>query len=252
MMRNRHNETLALRAILPAILTAAKLPALASVRAGEVLNFDREVASIEGYDEMQGYPEYGGTNGYDDGTVGAWYNPFSWGRHAAPPPPPPVQPFGGMPPWGAPRRPMLPGAPMLPPGAVQALQSGPRRLLSYMGLGTLEWLNSDTETEKTMIAEPQAAFRGRRLVIDVAKSDGATSILTTITSPLNVSGMPQTPAPNVPAPTSMFAAPTTYSMLDLQIATSGTQVAMGISVSSIPASGESVIVAAGLYGEWLR
>jgi hypothetical protein len=240
MMRNR-NETLALRAILPAILTAAKLPALASVKAGEVLRFDREVASIEGYDEMQGYPEYG-TTGYDDGAVGAWYNPFSWGRHAPAAPPPPVMPFGGMPPWGAPRRPVMPGAPMLPPGAVQALQSGPRRLLSYMGLGTLEWLNSDTETEKTMIAEPQAAFRGRRLVIDVAKSDGATSILTTITSPLNVSGMPQTPAPNVPAPTSMFAAATTYSMLDLQIATSGTQVAMGI----------SVFVAAGLYGEWLR
>lgn len=238
-MRKQHNETLALRGIIPAILMAAKLPALASVRPGEVVALD----SISGWDEMQGYPDYG-TQG--DETVGAWYNPFSWGRSNGPAPHPMP-----MPPMGPPQR-RLPGAPQLPPGAIQGLQSGPRRLLSYMGLGTLEWLNSDTETEKTMIAEPQAAFRGRRLVIDVAKSDGATAILTTVTSPLNVSGMPQTPAPNVPAPTSMFKAETTYSMLDLQIATSGTQVAMGISVSAIPDSGESVIVSAGLYGEWLR
>jgi hypothetical protein len=197
------------------------------------------------YDEMQGYPETVGN--YPE--VGAWYNPFSWFHHggghpAAPAPMPPG--------WGAPPRPRLPGAPQLPPGAVQALQSGPRRLLAYMGLGTLSWVSTDTETEKTMIAEPQAAFRGRRLVIDVAKTTGASSILTTITSPLTVSGMPQTPAPSAPAPTSMFQAAATYSMLDLQIATSATQIAMGISVSAIPASGESVVVSAGLYGEWLR
>jgi hypothetical protein len=121
-----------------------------------------------------------------------------------------------------------------------------------MGLGSLAWSNSDTQTEKTMEAEPQAAFRGRRLVISQAKSDGAAGILVTVSNPLTVSGMPQTPAPDQAAPVEMFEASTTYSMLDLQVATSATKVTIGISVSAIPASGETVTVAAGLYGEWLR
>ncbi len=228
--------------------------------------------AIEGYDEMQGYPDGGaygtwGVPGYD--TVGVnWgqlannvFNPFQHvqmlnnlvhGRN----------PFGqGITPgYGQQTQqrglvqapPMLPGPPMIPPGAYQALQSGPRRLLSYMGLGSLSWTNADTETEKPMVAEPQAAFRGRRLVIAQAKSDGATGILAVVSDPLTVSGMPQTPAPNVDAPVEMFEASTTYSMLDLQIATSATQITLGISVSAIPASGETVNVSAGLYGEWLR
>lgn len=232
-MRKQHNETLALRALLPAVFAAAKLPNMAD--------------TIAGYDEMQGYDETVGN--YPE--VGAWYNPLSWFHHGGGAPRPPQGPPPGFMPYQPPR-PRLPGAPQLPPGAVQALQSGPRRLLAYMGLGTASWVSTDTETEKQLIAEPQAAFRGRRLVIDVAKTTGAASILTTITSPLTVSGMPQTPAPSEPAPTSMFQASATYSMLDLQIATSATQIAMGVSVSAIPASGESVVISAGLYGEWLR
>jgi hypothetical protein len=121
-----------------------------------------------------------------------------------------------------------------------------------MGLGTLSWASTDTLTEKLMTAEPQAAFRGRRLVISQAKTSGAEGIAVTITKPLTVSGMPQTPAPDQAAPVEMFDASTTYSMLDLQIATSATQISLGISVSGIPASGQTVIVTAGLYGEWLR
>jgi hypothetical protein len=218
------------------------------------------VDSIEGWDEMQGYPDGGaygngydvvGVPGYD--TVGAWYNPFSWGRHPAAPAPAPNPMAAMMAMRGAmPMRPQLPGPPMLPAGAYQGLQAGPRRLLSYMGLGSLSWTHATTETEQPMVAEPQAAFRGRRLVIAQAKSDGATGILAVVSDPLTVSGMPQTPAPNVDAPVEMFEASTTYSMLDLQIATSATQITLAISVSAIPASGETVNVSAGLYGEWLR
>jgi hypothetical protein len=219
--------------------------------------------SVTGWDEMQGYPP-GGAYGYDPyamPTVGAlsWgdvghglnlmVNPVAqyhalqnaWrGPQQAPAPPP---------------RPMVPpgyGPPMLPPGAVQAYTNGPRKLLSYMGLGSLSWESTDTLTEKLMTANPQAAFRGRRLVISQAKSSGATGILVTITDALTVSGMPQTPAPNQPAPVEMFDAATTYSMLDLQIATTATEITIGITVSAIPASGETVAVSAGLYGEWLR
>jgi hypothetical protein len=209
--------------------------------------------TVAGWDEMQGYPDGGayGVPGYD--TVGlSWgdvgraanlaFNPVAQ-YHAI------ANAVRGPAPAQAPR---LPGPPVLPPGAYQALQAGPRRLLSYMGLGSLAWSNSDTQTEKTMEAEPQAAFRGRRLVISQAKSDGAAGILVTVSNPLTVSGMPQTPAPDQAAPVEMFEASTTYSMLDLQVATSATKVTIGISVSAIPASGETVTVAAGLYGEWLR
>jgi len=190
---------------------------------------------VGGWDEMQGY----GDDTYGD-TVGAWM-PAQMFRPGMPP----AMPFNP-----AMRR--LPGPPILSPNNIQANQGGPRRLLSYMGLGTLTWTHADTVTEKSVVAEPQAAFRGRRLVIAQSKSSGAVGIAATITKPLTVSGMPQTPAPDQAAPVEMFDAATTYSMLDLQIATSATQVSIGISVSAIPASGETVVVACGLYGEWLR
>jgi hypothetical protein len=220
----------------------------------------RRADSISGWDEMQGY-----SDGYD--TVGLSWGDIGHGLNLALNPieqmkalgriPGAIWNRGGGPAPGAAAPPTalrqgLPPAPMLPPGSVQAMQGGPRRLLSYMGLGTLTWASTDTLTEKTMTAEPQAAFRGRRLVISQAKTTGASGIAVTITKPLTVSGMPQTPAPDQAAPVEMFDASTTYSMLDLQIATSATQISLGISVSALPSSGNSVIVTAGLYGEWLR
>ena len=89
-------------------------------------------------------------------------------------------------------------------------------------------------------------------MIDVAKTSGAAGILVTVSGALTVSGMPQTPNPTQPAPAGMFSADATYSMLDLQIATSGTSINLTVQVSAAPASGESVSVSAGLYGEWIR
>jgi hypothetical protein len=218
----------------------------------------RRADEVAGWDEMQGYGDGGyDTVGLNWGDIGhglnlalnpvAQFNALrrAWGGGGGAPAPGMAAPPSAL-------RAGLPPPPMLPPGAVQALQGGPRRLLSYMGLGTLSWASTDTLTEKLMTAEPQAAFRGRRLVISQAKTSGAEGIAVTITKPLTVSGMPQTPAPDQAAPVEMFDASTTYSMLDLQIATSATQISLGISVSGIPASGQTVIVTAGLYGEWLR
>ena len=236
------SETMRLRNLLPALFTAASLPGIASATRRDV---------VAGWDEMQGYPD-GGAYGND--TVG-----LSWGDvgKAANLALNPVAQYhalqnyfrGGSP---APAAPPRVGAPQIPAGAYQALQNGPRRLLAYMGLGSLAWASTDTVTEKFMEGEPQAAFRGRRLVISQAKSDGAAGILVTVSRPLTVSGMPQTPAPDQSAPVEMFEASTTYSMLDLQIAQSATKISLGISVSGIPTTGETVVVAAGLYGEWLR
>lgn len=238
------NQTKALHNLLSRVLNPMSLP---RVRAARPATDD-----ISGWDEMQGYPPGGA---YGDDTVGvSWgdlgrganlmFNPVAQ-YHA-------IRDYVGNRHAAAPQPQRLPGPPTLPPGAAQAYQRGPAKLLAYMGLGSLSWASTDTVTEKLLSAEPQAAFRGRRLVVAQAKSDGAAGILVTVTQPLTVSGMPQTPAPQQAAPVEMFAADTTYSMLDLQIAVSGTQINLGISVSAIPASGETVVVAAGLYGEWLR
>lgn len=239
-----NSETFKLRNLLPTLLMAANLPGVSALTRRD---------TIAGWDEMQGY----GENVYGDDTIGLGWSDVGRAANLALNPVAQYNALrgyfagnpGGAP---APQQRRLPGAPMLPPGAVQAMQGGPRRLLSYMGLGSLAWTNASTETEQDLEAEPQAAFRGRRLIISQAKSDGASAILVTVSNPLTVSGQPQTPAPNQEAPVEMFSSDTTYSMLDLQIAASATKITLGISVSAIPDSGETVVVAAGLYGEWLR
>ena len=145
-----------------------------------------------------------------------------------------------------------PPPPALHAGMAQAAASGAGNTIhAYMGLGAVSWTGTD-EALKTMEAEPQSAFIGNRLVIAARYSDGATGRQVTITQPLTVSGMPQTPAPSEAAPIEMFAAEATYSRLDLQIATSATQITIGFSIDDAPGSGETVNVAAGIYGEWIR
>lgn len=146
----------------------------------------------------------------------------------------------------------MPPAPALAPSMAQAgAQSGANTIHAYMGMGAVSWEGTDTAL-KSMAAEPQSAFIGNRLVIAARYSSGATGRQVTITQPLTVSGMPQTPAPSEPAPIEMFDATATYSRLDLQIATSATQITIGFSIDAAPGSGETVNVSAGLYGEWIR
>lgn len=240
MQTQRQTETQKLRNMFLISRTFAMKP-------GEVV--------VAGWNEMQGYPD---GYGYEEETVGqflartgqlpgtAWRQPMGGGAR-------PPAPF-------APRNPMAmrpgqnlarPPAPQLNPLSVQAGQSMPGTLLSYMGLGSHVFLPA-AATTVAFDVEPQSAFRGRRLVIAQAKTTGAAGILVTVTTALTVSGMPQTPNPSQPAPAEMFSPDATYSMLDLQIATSGTSITLGLSISAAPATGESVAVSAGLYGEWIR
>jgi hypothetical protein len=207
---------------------------------------------ISGWNEMQGYPD-----GYDfEETVGQFLARTgqtpgaAWGARGRTPAP--FAPRGPMLPPMRPGQNMArPPAPQLNPLSVQAGQSMPGTLLSYMGLGSHTFLPA-AATSTSFDVEPQSAFRGRRLVISQAKTAGASGILVTVSTALTVSGMPQTPNPAQPAPAEMFSPDATYSMLDLQIATSGTSINIGISISAVPAADNSVSVAAGLYGEWIR
>lgn len=127
-----------------------------------------------------------------------------------------------------------------------------RAIVSYMGLGTAQWVVGSALTQ-SLTPEPQAPFVGNRMII-VAKYSGASTagIQINITSPLTVSGVPQTPAPNVPAPIEMFAQDATYSSLQIQIASAGTAIAIGFTASALPTGSDLVNLSAGLYGYWLR
>lgn len=153
---------------------------------------------------------------------------------------------------GSSPRAALPPPPTLLPGMTQAGATTPGNTIhAYMGLGFDSWTGTDA-AEKDFEGEPQTAFIGRRLVIAARYSSGATGAQVTISSPLTVSGMPQTPAPDKRAPIEMFSADTTYSALDLQIATSATKITISLSIDAAVGTSDKVNVALGLYGEWIR
>jgi len=211
--------------------------------------------SIDGWDEMQGYPD--GTYGNGD-TVGLSWGDVGHGINMAINQ---VAQYHALQrAWGGggngtaqQRQPMrrLPGPPQIPANQAQAFQNGgPSKLLGYMGLGTFEF-NPTSGTSTILTQEPSTAFRIRRLIVDQAKSSGATGVLVTVGA-INVSGMPQSPAPNARASITGFEGGATYSLLDLQIAAPGVPVELPVFVSAAPASGETVTVSAMVYGEWLR
>lgn len=143
--------------------------------------------------------------------------------------------------------------PSLGPGMTQAHAGhmNPRAIVSYMGLGTTNWVGTDA-TVKTLNPEPQAPFIGNRLVLVQNRSAGAVGRQIVISSPLTVSGVPQTPAPNVPAPVEMFAQDATYSALQIQIAAAGTAISISFAIDAAPGGTDFVNLSAGMYGYWLR
>jgi hypothetical protein len=127
----------------------------------------------------------------------------------------------------------------------------PRAIVSYMGLGAVSWVGTDASI-KTLSPEPQAPFIGNRLVLVRRASTGADARQVLVSSPLTVSGIPQTPAPNVPAPVEMFAENATYSALQIQIAAAGTEISISFSIDAAPGGTDFVNLSCGMYGYWLR
>jgi hypothetical protein len=142
--------------------------------------------------------------------------------------------------------------PALGPGMTQGHAGhNPRAIVSYMGLGAVSWVGADAAV-KTLSPEPQAPFIGNRLVIVRRASAGADARQVLVSSPLTVSGIPQTPAPNVPAPVEMFAENATYSSLQIQIAAAGTEISISFSIDAAPGGTDFVNLSCGMYGYWLR
>ena len=164
----------------------------------------------------------------------------------------PAQPYMPQPPGASAYLPAP--VPALGPGMTQAHGNAgnPRAIVSYMGLGAIQWAVG-SQLLQTLTPEPQAPFIGNRMIITQKNSGASTAgIQINITQPLTVSGVPQTPAPNVPAPIEMFAQDATYSALQIQIAAAGTEISIGFTASALPTGTDLVNLSAGLYGYWLR
>jgi hypothetical protein len=171
------------------------------------------------------------------------YNPSNPGN--------PQQPAMPQPPGAASYLPAP--VPALGPNMGQAFGPGAHAIVSYMGIGADKFTATTPNSQITFQPEPQAPFIGNRLVV-VSKTNGAstTGIQVTITSPLTVSGIPQTPAPQVPAPIEMFAPDVTYSALQIQIAAAGTAISITFTASALPTGSDTLPISAGLYGYWLK
>lgn len=215
----------------------------------------RKLDSIAGYDEMQGYPESGAYGNGPD-TVGLSWGDVGHGLNLA------VNPVaqyhwmqrrmgGGSGQQQQQQQRRLPGPPTLPPQQTQAFQTGgPSKLLGYMGLNSHIFAAAGA-TSFILSQEPATAFRIRRLIVSQAKTAGAVGILVTVGA-INVSGMPQSPAPNAQAAIDGFSGDATYSLLDLQIAAPGVPIELPVFVSAAPTGADTVTVSATVYGEWLR
>ena len=123
------------------------------------------------------------------------------------------------------------------------------KLRSYMGMGVVSWTGADA-ADKVLIVEPQEAFRGERLIIDVVDSAAAQGIL--LLRRLDVGSLPQSPSVEAPMPASSFRADSTYSGLDLQVAKAGVKISCQLGVTAAPGGVVVRTATAGLFGEWIR
>lgn len=102
----------------------------------------------------------------------------------------------------------------------------------------------------SFIVEPQEAFRGERLMIDTAR-DGAAGVLGVVNT-MTVGTMPQQPSTEFGIPFAMFSPEMTDAHMDWQICPAGTKIQIQTELIGTFAEGDSVVVAVGLYGKWIR
>jgi hypothetical protein len=100
------------------------------------------------------------------------------------------------------------------------------------------------------IVEPQEAFRGERLMIDTAR-DGAAGVLGVVNT-MTVGTMPQQPSTEFGIPFAMFSPQMTDAHMDWQICPAGTKIQINVELIGTFAEADSVVVACGLYGKWIR
>lgn len=128
-------------------------------------------------------------------------------------------------------------------------QNRDAKMRSYMGMGFASFVGTDG-SDKVLIIEPQEAFRGERLIVDVIDSAPPAGI--TVIRRIDVGSMPQSPSVEAAMPASAFFRDATYTGLDLQVAQPGVKISIVLGRTSAPGGVIVTTVAAGFYGEWIR
>jgi hypothetical protein len=101
------------------------------------------------------------------------------------------------------------------------------------------------------IVEPQEAFRGERLVLEVLR-DGAAAVGVMVNS-ITVGSLAQQPSTELGVPSSMFRPDATGAEMEWQICPAGTKIIIEVeAVGGAFAEGDTLTVEAGIYGEWVR
>ena len=101
------------------------------------------------------------------------------------------------------------------------------------------------------IVEPQEAFRGERMIINIEKDGGAG--VATLVNQITVGTLPQTPSTEFGIPAAMFQADATDAAMEWQICPAGTKITIEVeTVGAAIAEGDTVTVSIGVYGAWIR
>lgn len=124
------------------------------------------------------------------------------------------------------------------------------RLRAPLGMGTFVFVEG-APTSHSFVVEPQEAFRGERLIVDVGADAATAGVLATVRH-IFVGSLPQQPSVEFGTPASMFRPDATDAQMDWQICPAGTKIEVEIEISAALGEGETATVAVGLYGVWIR
>jgi hypothetical protein len=139
-----------------------------------------------------------------------------------------------------------------PPLSVKGIaQPNESELRASMGFGAVTWAVADGAA-KTSIVEPQEAFRGERLVIDVSIPATITNLPIVLLRRADIGTQPQTPSTEFGSPAAMFRPDCTYSQLEWQVCPAGTKIQLTMEISAAPTGAGIVTAAMGVYGQWIR
>jgi hypothetical protein len=133
--------------------------------------------------------------------------------------------------------------------ATQVGGSKDTSLRAPLGMGAVTFVVGGPTTIKQVV-EPQEAFRGERLVLDVsALPDGNLVAVESIF----VGSLPQTPSQEFNMPLSMFRPDATDAQMDWQICPAGTKIQVTVTLlGPALADADTVTVSMGIYGVWIR
>jgi hypothetical protein len=121
------------------------------------------------------------------------------------------------------------------------------KLRAPLGLGSNVFSDN---SPFSFIVEPQEAFRGERLIVDVALSAGAELLLSI--DEILVGSLPQTPSTEFGLPAVMFRADATDAAMDWQICPAGTKIIIKAHAVGTFGEADTLTAQLGLYGVWIR